>query len=221
MNKWFEGKYDGSAKRPRGSTNEFILLDIKMNTCNLLRGICHIPEGTQLSRLVVYDSSVINFNIDSLPLHKNHPRTYNYYAGLNFIIEGNYYKELFGKRGLFYIGEGKRSSNTTKFYFDSLICHENTKLYETGTNIKDVVIDVYRGALVGSVNGKTVIHKFDVDIVLKDDSIPTNYLDDALKRDWISESVYNDKIFHRKKYKFDVENPPHIQDIVDRYIVVE
>lgn len=201
MLEWF----DCQEYSTNGKTNKVILRNAKLK-----RQYVHFPIGTIFKEISINECCVVYLNIEGKEQHFFELPGYNYLASLNFIVEGRTFNGLLGRSSLFY-GVGKEDTNlrttSTGFKLDKVVCSEDEELqlYPKDTKLTNVDIDLQKGIITAIKDGETVIHKFSIDIPLRIESIPMNYLKDL--NEWTK----------RKTRHFDVKNPPALQKLVDNY----
>ena len=194
--------------------------ELKFKNAELNKKLCHFPIGTIFKEITLNDYCVVNFNIEGATQHFLDLPGWNYLGHFYPNIDGNKYYEILGYHGFCYIeGTENRRATSTGFVYDKVICHENTKLYSKDTIIKKLNFNIADGVLSGYINNKLIKHQLEIEIVLKVESIPTNYLSESHKNGIITESEFKDALWRRNKFQFDVENPPEIQETIDEMVV--
>ncbi len=201
-----------------GHTTEYDVMKIVLRDCELAKPLVHFPKGTLFKQITLNECNIFSLNIyEKGNHHIFEPDGYNYFGRYAIIIDGKRFEELLGYLGVGYIPGLKRRKAQGGFCFPVLKCHEKTGLYPSDTIIKDAEFDFLKGIFTGIVDNKFIKHDLRIDLRLKPEYIPSNYLKEALDKGSIDKSEYKDKVERRKDFKFDVKNPPHIQKIVDAH----
>jgi hypothetical protein len=193
--------------------SNYIPQELVLKNCKLIQSFVQFPKGTIFKEITFNDCSVLRLNIYGEKRHFSELKGYNYRGNWYIVIGTKKYTEFFGYNGFCYTNSKEKTNNG--FFCKEITCHENTLLYPKDTIIKNVTFDILFGNFIGHINGEKVIHKFDIDLSLRTDSIPTNYLEECFDSKMISNSECEETLRRRKAGNFDVENPPEIQFLIN------
>ncbi len=178
----------------------------------LQRPLVHFPIGTQFTEVSFNACGVLRLNIFAPISRVVDLPGYNYLGRYAMDIGGHLHDSLFGLFGFCYTtsADDNTTVTTSGFAVEECTSHENTGLYPAGKELHNVMFDLVGGRFTAT---DPVIHlPLRLKLFLREQSIPTGHLMTEYRAGHIGKYEYHDTINRRLHFKFDVENPPELED---------
>lgn len=178
----------------------------------LRRPLVHFPVGTQFTEVSFNACGVLSLNIFAPIPHIVDLPGYNYLGRYVMDIGGHLHDSLFGLFGFCYTTSAADNTSVTTngFYVKEGVAHEKTGLYPTDQRLHNIVFDLIGGNF--SIGNPAINHPLRLKLFLREQSIPTGHLMAEYRNGHITKDEYRDTVDRRVHFKFDVKNPPQLED---------